>query len=114
MLFNGLYFLRTCMHCKTCPVFNFRFMVDTHVVGCNWIELPAGKYKVRNKTSKGSGAFDAKSRCQLEVDIAWDQFVSYPAEGEWQAIAPLRLLSFDIECAGRKGKPITVAKFPGI
>ena len=28
---------------------------------------------------------------------------SYPAEGEWQKIAPLRVLSFDIECAGRKG-----------
>ena len=29
--------------------------------------------------------------------------LSYPAEGEWQKIAPLRVLSFDIECAGRKG-----------
>uniref|UniRef100_A0A8C2CN56 DNA polymerase n=1 Tax=Cyprinus carpio TaxID=7962 RepID=A0A8C2CN56_CYPCA len=28
---------------------------------------------------------------------------SHPAEGEWQRIAPLRVLSFDIECAGRKG-----------
>jgi DNA polymerase delta subunit 1 len=24
-------------------------------------------------------------------------------EGEWQKMAPLRILSFDIECAGRKG-----------
>lgn len=24
-------------------------------------------------------------------------------EGEWSGIAPLRILSFDIECAGRKG-----------
>uniref|UniRef100_A0A8C1XTY8 DNA polymerase n=1 Tax=Cyprinus carpio TaxID=7962 RepID=A0A8C1XTY8_CYPCA len=29
--------------------------------------------------------------------------LSHPAEGEWQRIAPLRVLSFDIECAGRKG-----------
>uniref|UniRef100_A0A673GM87 DNA polymerase n=1 Tax=Sinocyclocheilus rhinocerous TaxID=307959 RepID=A0A673GM87_9TELE len=28
---------------------------------------------------------------------------SHPAEEEWQRIAPLRVLSFDIECAGRKG-----------
>lgn len=29
--------------------------------------------------------------------------MSHPAEGEWQKIAPLRILSFDIECQGRKG-----------
>lgn len=28
--------------------FETRFMVDRDVVGCNWIELPAGKYTVRN------------------------------------------------------------------
>lgn len=33
----------------------------------------------------------------------YDQFISHPAEGEWSKIAPLRILSFDIECAGRKG-----------
>jgi len=26
-----------------------------------------------------------------------------PAEAAWSHIAPLRILSFDIECAGRKG-----------
>jgi DNA polymerase delta subunit 1 len=29
--------------------------------------------------------------------------VSHAPEGEWSKIAPLRILSFDIECAGRKG-----------
>lgn len=29
--------------------------------------------------------------------------ISHPAEDEWIKIAPLRILSFDIECAGRKG-----------
>ena len=72
-------------------------MADSNIVGCNWIELPAGQYRVR-------GRKDHKSRCQLEVDVAWDALVSHPAEGEWQKIAPLRILSFDIECAGRKGK----------
>lgn len=33
----------------------------------------------------------------------FDQFISHPPEGEWAMIAPLRILSFDIECAGRKG-----------
>lgn len=43
------------------------------------------------------------SLCQYEVDVGWTDLISHPAEGEWQRIAPLRVLSFDIECAGRKG-----------
>uniref|UniRef100_A0A8K9XZA7 DNA polymerase n=1 Tax=Oncorhynchus mykiss TaxID=8022 RepID=A0A8K9XZA7_ONCMY len=69
--------------------FEIRFMVDSDVVGCCWIELPKGKYRV--------------SLCQYEVDVGWTQLISHPAEGEYQRIAPLRVLSFDIECAGRKG-----------
>ncbi|XP_066276800.1 DNA polymerase delta catalytic subunit-like [Branchiostoma lanceolatum] len=76
--------------------FEIRFMVDTGVIGCNWIELPPGKYRVR------SGGL-MKSLAQIEVDVSWEEFVSHPAEGEWLKIAPLRVLSFDIECAGRKG-----------
>ena len=33
----------------------------------------------------------------------YDQFISHAPEGEWAKVAPLRILSFDIECAGRKG-----------
>uniref|UniRef100_A0A3Q3GJZ8 DNA polymerase n=1 Tax=Labrus bergylta TaxID=56723 RepID=A0A3Q3GJZ8_9LABR len=69
--------------------FEIRFMVDCDVVGCCWIELPKGKYRV--------------SLCQYEVDVGWTDLISHPAEGDWQRIAPLRVLSFDIECAGRKG-----------
>ena len=43
------------------------------------------------------------SKAQLELDISWEDMISHPAEGEWQKIAPLRILSIDIECAGRKG-----------
>lgn len=77
--------------------FVIRFMVDTKVVGCNWIELPAGKYTVR------ADKIEKFSRCQYEVDIAWNEFVSYAPEDEWAKVAPFRILSFDIECAGRKG-----------
>nr|BAJ78774.1 DNA polymerase delta catalytic subunit [Panorpa takenouchii] len=79
--------------------FDIRFMVDTNVVGCSWIELPAGTWTIRNKLR------DPKpiSRCQLEVDVAWDQFIAHEPEGEWAKVAPFRILSFDIECAGRKG-----------
>ncbi|XP_045387021.1 DNA polymerase delta catalytic subunit isoform X1 [Lemur catta] len=76
--------------------FEIRFMVDTDIVGCNWLELPAGKYVLRAKEK-------ATTLCQLEADVLWSDVVSHPPEGQWQRIAPLRILSFDIECAGRKG-----------
>lgn len=71
-----------------------RFMIDCKVSGCNWIELPAGTYSYINH-----GA----SLAQIEVETTYDTFISHAPEGEWSDIAPLRVLSFDIECAGRKG-----------
>lgn len=76
--------------------FGVRFMVDLGVVGCSWIELPAGTYQIRPRN-------ECESRCQLEVDIAYNEFVAHEPEGKWSDIAPMRVLSFDIECAGRKG-----------
>jgi len=60
----------------------------------NWIEVPGGKYKLRSRKSSTS---------QLEFDVRYTDFISHAPEGEWSKIAPLRILSFDIECAGRKG-----------
>lgn len=54
------------------------------------------------------------SLCQYEVDVAWTDLISHPAEGEWQRIAPLRVLSFDIECAGRKGEDLLACDDFGI
>ncbi|KAM4704499.1 DNA polymerase delta catalytic subunit [Rhinophrynus dorsalis] len=86
--------------------FEIRFMVDNDIVGCNWIELPPGKYRIRKESQDGDSSKDNPSKVslsQLEVDISWADLISHPAEGEWQKIAPLRVLSFDIECAGREG-----------
>ena len=77
-------------------VYPLRFMIDTNVVGMNWLELPAGKYELIPEKQK-------KSRCQIEVNVRYDAFISHPPDGKWQRIAPLRILSFDIECAGRQG-----------
>ena len=44
------------------------------------------------------------SRCQIEVDVWANDIISHPADGDWQRIAPLRIMSYDIECAGRKGR----------
>ncbi|KAF9172191.1 DNA-directed DNA polymerase delta [Mortierella sp. AD010] len=71
-----------------------RFMIDCKVKGANWIELPAGTYQVKN---------DQSSNAQINVETSYDKIISHQPEGEWSKIAPLRILSFDIECAGRKG-----------
>lgn len=85
--------------------FDTRFMVDCNIMGCSWVEAPKTKYTVRtiNGSSKYQNNFPTKTRCQIEVDMSWEDVVSYPVEGEWLKIAPFRILSFDIECAGRRG-----------
>jgi DNA polymerase delta subunit 1 len=37
------------------------------------------------------------------VDIFYNEIIARKSEGEWNKMAPLRVLSFDIECQGRKG-----------
>ncbi|KAK4320604.1 hypothetical protein Pmani_008540 [Petrolisthes manimaculis] len=76
--------------------FEIRFMVDTGLVGCCWVELPPNSWTIRNNTHK------LDTRCQLEVDVAWNKFIVHEPEGDWGRVAPFRILSFDIECAGRK------------
>eukprot|EP00898_Chlorokybus_atmophyticus_P007411 jgi/Chlat1/7671/Chrsp64S09160 len=75
-------------------LFVLRFMVDCNVSGGNWLELPAASYQL---VSEGI------TKCQIEVDIMFDKLISHPAEGVYSRLAPVRILSFDIECAGRKG-----------
>ena len=85
--------------------YEIRLMVDADVIGCNWIECPAGKYFLRKPWCKGIEQIkpQSKSHVQIELDISCEDFVSHPAEGDWQMCAPLRVLSFDIECSGRQG-----------
>ncbi|RWR92782.1 DNA polymerase delta catalytic subunit isoform X1 [Cinnamomum micranthum f. kanehirae] len=75
-------------------LFALRFMIDCNIVGGNWIEVPVGKYKKTAKTISYS---------QLEFDCLYSELISHPPEGEFSKMAPFRILSFDIECAGRKG-----------
>ncbi|KAH5541007.1 DNA polymerase [Parastagonospora nodorum] len=73
-----------------------RFMIDTKMAGMSWVEVPAGKYKMLNPR-------DRHSNCQIEAQLHYSDLIAHLSEGEWSKIAPLRILSFDIECAGRKG-----------
>lgn len=76
--------------------FELRFLIDTGILGCNWIELSPRMYLARS-------AAERTSHCQYEFDVAWDLLTSHKPEDNWIKLAPLRILSFDIECAGRKG-----------
>lgn len=73
-----------------------RLMIDCKITGMSWLTLPKGKYTLVKDTSH-------HSTCQIEVSIDYKDLISHASEGEWLKMAPLRILSFDIECAGRKG-----------
>lgn len=73
-----------------------RMMIDCKITGMSWITLPKGKFILTDPNLK-------VSRCQIECSIDYRDLVSHASEGEWLKMAPLRIMSFDIECAGRKG-----------
>jgi DNA polymerase delta subunit 1 len=91
--------------------FVLRFMVDKDITGCCWVQLPAGTYSLRGDglgppgASGGGGATNIRkaSRMQIEADIYHNELVAHESVGRWMGIAPIRILSFDIECQGRKG-----------
>eukprot|EP00804_Cyclotella_cryptica_P011692 CCRYP_020706-RA/>CCRYP_020706-RA protein AED:0.27 eAED:0.27 QI:0/0.8/0.72/1/0.7/0.63/11/1103/823 len=67
-----------------------RYMIDHEITGARCYGLRVGEEK------KGTW-------CQIEADIFYNEIVPRKPEGEWSKLAPLRILSFDIECQGRKG-----------
>jgi DNA polymerase delta subunit 1 len=73
-----------------------RFMVDAGVSGMSWVEAPAGAYRLLKK-------HELASTCQIEAQISYKHLIAHGSDGEYAKMAPLRILSFDIECAGRKG-----------
>ncbi|KAF5289112.1 hypothetical protein FQA39_LY15214 [Lamprigera yunnana] len=99
LLENGIYQNRSFSSFESNVDIELRFMVDTKVLGSCWIELPAGKWFKRLKEEK----FPVTSRCQIECDVFWKDFIAHAPENKWAKVAPYKLHSFDIECAGRKG-----------
>lgn len=61
------------------------------------MEIPENTYTVRSPS-------ESTSTCQLEIDVHFSHVVSHKPEGDWQRLAPLRILSFDIECVNESGK----------
>ena len=79
-------------------LFVLRFMVDTNIVGCNWIKVEKERYiKVENEEEK-------ISRCQHEIHFHVNDMINLGYDKEYTKTAPLRIVSFDIECVGEEGK----------
>jgi DNA polymerase delta subunit 1 len=62
----------------------------------SWVETNAGDYKLLPMHKR-------QSNCQIEASVSYHNLIAHSNDGEWAKMAPLRVLSFDIECAGRKG-----------
>jgi len=76
--------------------FPLRFMVDRDLVGGGW--LSADNFQRREPGSK-------LSSCQLELDVHFESVLPVAHD----PIAPLRILSFDIECFNPEGKGFPTA-----
>lgn len=75
-------------------LFPLRFMVDRAIVGMSWVRATAGTY-VSIDPSKTYGRM---SNCQIELALHYSSLAVMPLDGEWIKSAPLRILSFDLEC----------------
>lgn len=62
----------------------------------SWVEVPSKSYRLISSNER-------QSNCQIEAEVSYRDIIAHKPEGEWAKMAPLRILSFDIECAGRKG-----------
>ena len=75
-----------------------QFMADVGLFGCQWCEIANKK-----KPEEGcEGCGDKKSLCHHEKQIHIKDLIIMSID-EYNDLGPLRVLSFDIEAAGRKG-----------
>lgn len=116
--------------------FEVRFMVDANITSCGWIVLPKQEYSVVGDKAKVSrcqlevnsslffsyclvrfsvALLAMLSRLHilitiLQCSISYKDIVAHAPDDahEWSEIAPLRILSFDIECVGRKGSLLVI------
>merc|ERR1712204_104743 len=77
--------------------FILRYMIDQNIVGAGWIGVKSKEYRIVPDHQK-------TSICSLEIIAQHDMVYGIPTH-ELEAIAPLRILSFDIECMCTLGFP---------
>ena len=80
-------------------LYTLRFMVDNDISGGQWLALKAPNYSLRPSSQH-------TTHCQYEVDVHFSKLEpKSPLEGDWGRLAPMRILSFDIECFAEVGFP---------
>ncbi|MCQ2816626.1 MAG: hypothetical protein MJ252_05085 [archaeon] len=88
--------------------FNLRFMLDRDIVGMSWVTIDKQKLKyIRTESYK-------VSTCQIEAWTNVEDVKPLSHLGEYSKIAPIRILSIDIECAAEGGHFPTAEKDPVI
>lgn len=85
-----------------------RFLLDCNIVSGSWLKIPAGQYTLVSQSNyytkqSNRSAWERTSNCSIEVVAEYDTVVSLPLEGEYEAIGPIKILSFDIECIKLNG-----------
>ncbi|KAF8798915.1 ribonuclease H-like protein [Phlegmacium glaucopus] len=71
--------------------YHLRFMIDNEIECMSWLKIPSGKYDLVSANSK-------VSTCQLEVTTSCEDLLVCDTVDNRQKYAPLRILSFDLEC----------------
>lgn len=77
--------------------FVLRYMVDRNISGGTWIKIEPNTYTICKKN-------EYTTRSQIELHISYKDIISCDTyDNKYANIVPLRVLSFDIECSGRRG-----------
>ncbi len=83
---GSVYIPKTVYECNI--DFVVRFMVDRKIRGFSWLKIPWNEAKQK------------VSSCQIEVNAKYADVIPI----DYDNVAPIRILSFDIECKARKGR----------
>ena len=105
IVYEGINFERTTFESKM--PFPLRFMIDRGIVGMSWVKVPKNKYRLIPDDYKSS-------TCQLEAWCDVNDLEPQSTIGEYAKVAPLRILSIDIECAAKEGRFPSADKDPVI
>lgn len=111
--------------------FGLRFMVDKRMTGCQWLKIKNIKnaHTAKGKVSTCQYELNSKTEDVLPIfmdqpddddpiwdDANYDPLYSVPGDKQsvmtYDEVAPVRILSFDIECKGRRGYFPDPAKDP--
>lgn len=74
--------------------FVIRFMVDIGIKGYSWIKVKNGEYNTPDSL------VNRKTLCDIEFDVHYKNIIPI---SDCDKIAPIRILSFDIECKSESG-----------